>query len=86
MSFVPLKKIDFIPFEKLGLEINLSTTEKAYKERVNDYITKVTDDLLLIRANEFEAEIMVEYKAFFKRFSQSITKVVARKEAEKGGS
>lgn len=76
------EKIDFIPFEKLGLEINLSTTEKAYKERVNDYITKVTDDLLLIKANEFEAEIMVEYKASL-NVSQSITKVVARKEAEK---
>jgi hypothetical protein len=76
------EKIDFIPFEKLGLEINLSTTEKAYKERVNDYITKVIDDLLLIKANEFEAEIMVEYKASL-NVSQSITKVVARKEAEK---
>lgn len=76
------EKIDFIQFDQLGIEINLSTTEKSYKEKVNEYITKVTDDLLLIRANEFEAEIMVEYKTTL-NVAQAITKVVNRKEAEK---
>jgi hypothetical protein len=76
------EKIDFIKFDQLGIEINLSTTEKSYKEKVNEYITKVTDDLLLIRANEFEAEIMVEYKESL-NVAQAITKVVNRKEAEK---
>jgi len=76
------EKIDFIPFEKLGIEINLSTTEKKYKEQVNDYITKVVDDLSLIKSTDFEAEILVEYKLSM-NVSNAITSVKTRKEKEK---
>lgn len=75
------EKIDFIQFEKLGIEINLSTTEKKYKEQVNDYITKVVDDLNLIKSTDFEAEILTEYKSSL-NVSSAITTVKTRKENE----
>lgn len=76
------EKIDFIKFEKLGIEINLSTTEKKYKEQVNEYITKVVDDLNLIKSTDFEAEILTEYKSSL-NVSSAITTVKTRKENEK---
>lgn len=75
------EKIDFIKFQKLGIEINLSTTEKKYKEQVNEYITKIIDDLNLIKSTDFEAEILTEYKASL-NVSNAITTVKTRKENE----
>lgn len=76
------ENIDFIKFEKLGIDINLSTTEKKYKEQLNDYITKVVDDLNLIKSTDFEAEILTEYKSSL-NVSSAITTVKTRKENEK---
>jgi len=76
------EKIDFITFDKLGIEINLSTTEKKYKEQIHEYITKVVDDLNLIKSTDFEAEILTEYKSTLNA-SKSITDVKNRKEKEK---
>jgi hypothetical protein len=76
------EKIDFITFEKLGIEINLSTTEKKYKEQVHNYITKVVDDINLIKSTDFEAEILTEYKLSL-NVSSAITTVKTRKENEK---
>ena len=76
------EKIDFITFDKLGIEINLSTTEKKYKEQIHEYITKVVDDLNLIKSTDFEAEILTEYKSSLNA-SKAITDVKNRKEREK---
>jgi hypothetical protein len=76
------EKIDFIKFDKLGIEINLSTTEKKYKEQINDYVTKVVDDLNLIKSTDFEAETLTEYKSSL-NVSNAITTVKTRKENEK---
>jgi hypothetical protein len=75
------EKIDFIKFDKLGIDINLSTTEKKYKEQVNEYISKVIDDLNLIKSTDFEAEILTEYKSSL-NVSNAITSVKTRKENE----
>ena len=73
--------IDFITFDKLGIEINLSTSEKKYKEQVYDYITKVNDDLKLIKSTDYEAETLTEYKLNL-NVSSAITTVKTRKENE----
>lgn len=73
--------IDFIKFESLNIEVNLSTAEKKYKEQVYSFIEKVNDDLLLIKATDFEAEIMTEYKLTLNA-SKAITTVKTRKESE----
>lgn len=76
------ENIDFLVFGNVGLEINLSTTEKAYKEKCNEFIKRVIDDLNLIKTTDFEAEVLTEYKKTLNA-SQSITSVKARKEQER---
>lgn len=75
------EQIDFIAFESLGLEINLSTSEKAYKEKCNEAVVKTKDDLALIETHEHRNEVLVEYKKTL-NVSKAITEVVARKKAE----
>jgi len=75
------EKIDFITFDKLGIDINLSITEKKYKEQVNDYIMKVVDDLALIKSTDYDAETLTEYKKTL-NVSNAITTVKTRKENE----
>jgi len=75
-------KIDFLKFESLGIEINLSTSEKQYQGKVNEFVQRVSDDVLLINVQEFEAEIMVEYRKTLNA-SKAITTVTERKAAEK---
>lgn len=76
------ENIDFLTFDSLNLDIKLSTTEKKYKETVNEYVLKVVDDINLIKNQDFEVEIMVEYKRTL-NVSDSIIKVKNRKEAER---
>jgi len=81
LELCEVEKIDFVAFEKMGLEINLSTTEKKYKEQVNEFISKIVDDIKLIKASEFEAETMVEYRLSL-NCSKAVTTVKERKENE----
>lgn len=74
--------ISFLKFEDVGLEINLSTTEKAYREKCDAFVSKVKDDLAMIETSEYKAEVMVEYKKTLNA-SKAMTEVSARKQAEK---
>lgn len=74
--------IDFVPFEKAVPEVNLSTTEKKYKDQCNEYIAKVLDDMKLIGTEEYQPEILAEYKKSLNS-AQAITAVRERKAAEK---
>jgi hypothetical protein len=74
--------LDFIPFDKVGLDINLSTSEKKYKDQCIEFVAKVQDDLNLIRTEEFQVEILAEYKKSLNA-AQAITTVRDRKAAEK---
>lgn len=76
------ENIDFLTFDQLKLDINLSTTEKAYKEQINAFVYKVVDDLELIKTQTHEAEIMVAYKATLNA-SKAIKDVNDRKEKER---
>jgi hypothetical protein len=75
-------KIDFLKFSHLGIEINLSTSEKKYKESCDLYIQKVIDDLNLISSMPYESEVLVEYKSTL-NISNSITTVNNRIEKKK---
>jgi len=74
--------IDFVSFEKVVPEVNLSTTEKKYKEQCAEFVAKVQDDLNLIRTEEYQVEILAEYKKSLNS-ALAITTVRQRKEAEK---
>lgn len=77
-----VEKIDWLSFDSLNLDINLSTTEKKYKEQILEKVNSVIDDLKLINTEEYAVEILVEYKKTLKA-SQAIQEVRKRKEAEK---
>lgn len=53
--------IDFVKFEQIGLNINLSNTEKSLREHVKSFIDKVKSDIELIQHEDNFAEIMIEY-------------------------
>lgn len=74
--------IDFLKFDDLKLNINLTVTEKKLKEQANEFVLKVSDDLLLIESQEHNVEILVEYKKTLNS-SKAITDILARKEAVK---
>lgn len=76
------ENIDFLKFDTVIPEINLSTTDKSYKEKCNEFVSKVKDELELIKTNQYEAEILVEYKKTLNA-AKSIKEVQDRKEAEK---
>lgn len=75
------EKIDFLTFENIGIEINLSISEKKYKEQVNAFVMKVVDDLALIKTTDYEAETLTEYKRTL-NVSNAITTVKTRKDKE----
>jgi hypothetical protein len=76
------ENIDFIEFERLGIDINLSTSEKKYKDQVNEFIKRITNDLSLIDTQPFKAEILVMYKDTLDA-SLSIKTIQDRKERER---
>jgi hypothetical protein len=76
------EEIDFVTFDQIGIEIKISDSMKSYKERCNKFIQQVCSDIDLIKINEFEAEIMAEYKISLNA-SESIKNVIDRKERER---
>jgi len=74
--------IDFITFDKVGLEINLSTTEKSYKETVNKFIAQICSDIDLIKELDYQTETMAEYKVSLNA-TEAIKSVKDRKERER---
>jgi len=54
--------VSFVTFEQLGLEINLSTSLKKYKEQTKAFIDKVVGEVELIGDMEHPIEMMAAYK------------------------
>lgn len=76
------EQLDWLKFEQLEIDINLSTSEKKYKVEVFGRVQKIADDLSLINTETHAAEILVEYKTSLNA-SQAIQKVRQRKQLEK---
>lgn len=79
-ELVTAKKIDFISFERLGLKITLSVSEKKLKEQVNNIVERVATDLKAIDIQEDKEEILVEYKKHL-NVSEAVSTVAARHKA-----
>lgn len=73
-------RIDFVPFERLNLNITLSASEKSLKDDISDFVNRIVSDLSLIETQENKAEIFVEYKQSL-NVSQAITSVANRHKA-----
>lgn len=54
--------IDFLPFDKAGIEITLSASMKSLRDKVNNILTQISEELRIIGQQEYAAEILVEYK------------------------
>jgi len=76
-------KIDFLKFSDTGIDVNLSTSEKKYKEECQSFVGRVQDDTLLIESVDYPAETLAEYKKIGFNASKAIKTVYDRKEAEK---
>lgn len=74
--------IQWLTFERLNIEVGLSVSLKKYKEQILEKISKIIEDLDLIKTETFAAEILVDYKKTLNA-SQSITSVRRRKEQER---
>ena len=74
--------IDFLIFDDVGLEINLSKTEKYYKEKCGAFVEKVVNDIELINLQEHKIEMLVEFKKDL-NVSKAIKDVQVRKQSEK---
>lgn len=79
-ELVTAKKIDSISFERLGLKITLSVSEKKLKEQVNNIVERVATDLKAIEIQENKEEILVEYKKSL-NVSEAVSIVDARHKA-----
>lgn len=77
-----LNKLDWLDFDRLNIDVNLSTSEKKYKEMVSESIKQIMDDLDLISTEKYIAEILVGYKETLNA-SASIKQVRERKQKEK---
>lgn len=53
--------IDFVKFEQIGLNINLSATEKSLREQTKVFLDRIKSDIELIQHEDDFAEIMIEY-------------------------
>lgn len=72
--------IDFVTFEKAGINITLSASMKSLKEQAKAFIDRICDDLNLIKTQEHSDEIMYEYKKTL-NCSAAITTVINRYKA-----
>lgn len=61
LEYCESEEIDFIKFEQIGLNINLSATEKSLREQIKAFVDKVKNDIELIQHEDNSAEIMIEY-------------------------
>jgi len=76
------EQLDWLTFEQLDIDINLSTSDKKYKSEVLGKVQKISDDLSLISTENHTAEILVEYKTSLNA-SQAIQLVRQRKQKKK---
>lgn len=76
------EEIDFITFDGLNLNIKLSASDKSYRDEIDKVFTQTNDDLELIKTQQYEVEILAEYKQS-RNVSNAIKTVNTRKENEK---
>ncbi|GIM61383.1 hypothetical protein CAPN008_14330 [Capnocytophaga canis] len=79
------EKIDFVTYERLGLNVTLSVTETQLRKQVEEFVTKVVNDVDLINSipesDEYKSEVLFEYKKSLDA-NQSFRIVKERQEAK----
>jgi len=73
-------EIDFLVFERVGLNITKTAGVEKLKKQCFDFINRVADDLEMISTQPNQAEIMVEYVVSLNA-AQAITTIAAKHKA-----
>lgn len=68
---------DILTFEDLGLKITLSASMKSLKEQAKEYIEEISNNIELIKLEEYSDEILLEYKTIWD-FTKAKLKVIER--------
>lgn len=79
-ELVKVEGLDWLTYDRLNVQVNLSTSLTAYKKQVQEIVSKVVDDVRLINTEKDFADMIVDYKKSLNA-SQAITTVRERKEA-----
>lgn len=79
-EYATQKRIDFLTFDSIGLNITMSVSKKSLKEQAKAFVDKVAEELALIDTQEHKEEILVEYKSSL-NVAQAITVVTNRHKA-----
>lgn len=59
------KDIDFVTLEDTGVVINLSVSIPKCKKTINEFLNRVSSEIILIESQQYKDEILVEYKKSF---------------------
>lgn len=62
-EYAEFSRVDFIPFEKLGLNVTLSASVKSLKEQVAAFLDRVSEEMDSLLAMDNKEELFAEYKA-----------------------
>ena len=79
-EYAQSKGIDFITFDRVGVNVTMNVSKKNLKEQVKMFLDRVSDELALIETQEYRDEILVEYKTSLNA-ARAITLVTERHKA-----
>ncbi len=71
------ENIDFIDYSNANINVTLSASMKSLKEKANEFVNKILDDINLINSQQYIDEMMIEYKKDL-NVSRAITEVQQR--------
>lgn len=61
-EYAQSKKIDFVSFEQVGLNITMAASRKSLHAEIQEFLDRCADDIEMINTQPHSAEILVEYK------------------------
>lgn len=61
-EYKAFNKVDFITYEQANINVTLSASIKSLKEQAKVFIDKIVEDIQLINLEQYQEEILVEYK------------------------
>lgn len=76
-EYTKSKEIDFITYNQANINVTLSASMKSLKEQAKMFIDRISEDMNLIKTQDYEDEIMLEYKKDL-NVSRAITSVTDR--------
>jgi hypothetical protein len=79
-DYAKSKGIEFLEFERMGIQVLLTTTAKSLKATAKACVDRIADELALIDTQKHKEEILVEYRQSLNAVS-AITSVTQHHEA-----